>query len=97
MKLNELNEAFAKKTYGPDTPPEETIDVVIGFDDHMSTYAVPRSVLTQLARLEDMDGMVDTIIDHEYVNNSGEGEIFLDTTTPDVGDFKQQIANILYP
>ena len=95
--LQEINEAlrFAKRTYK--NKPEEIVEIAIGFDDHCSTYDVPHSALTQLASLTDMQQIIDAIIDYEYVNNSCEGEIFLDATNPGLGEFKQQIADSIRP
>lgn len=92
MKLDQLVEVKYYKQQ------EQTVDVTIGFDDHCSVYRVPYITLVDLARINNVEQLVDAIIGNgtliDWDNPCDKGDVFLTLDERDLEEFRLSIREL---
>jgi len=76
----------------------DDIEVVIGYDDHCSTYLVSPKHLAAMLNIKDADDLNDYIIDNGKGQDSEsceDGDIFFDLLNKDVAEFHTQIKEVV--
>lgn len=72
-----------------------TVTVAIGFDDHISVYEVPVEMFDELHISPTSYDAADLIVaDCDHVDYYDEGQLFLDTTSDNIEDFRYNLEEL---
>ena len=70
------------------------VTITIGYDDHVSTYSIPRDCITSVLTMQCVDEISTHIIEHgERVDE--DGEVFFDHSNSDIDELHVQLKQVL--
>ena len=77
-----------------------TCEVQVGFDDHVSVYAIDLDTVDTIMAIDNLASAIDMVLDGTYVDHQTEGEVFVDVSGIDDGshdvnlqEFQQALAD----